>query len=181
MLIIPIYVISIVPTNVNAWALWIMYLGTCVLEWAKHTTRRPSSLGTLLKTKFLEPLVLQNPFHQTLLCAAFCWNWASGSGKNWQFRYYLFFHPMMHCVMFKKKRYSVFVFEKKDNFIAHIWAKRSSELFWSPVEVVRLSVCPSVCTHFTLSSPEPLGQFQPSLNQLILVWRGFKFVKKGIL
>jgi hypothetical protein len=31
------------------------------------------------------------------------------------------------------------------------------------------------------SSPEPLGQFQPDLEQITLRWRGFKFVQtKGI-
>ena len=43
-----------------------------------------------------------------------------------------------------------------------------------------LSVCPSVCRLFRLSTsyPEPLGQFQPNLAQTILGWRGFKFVHR---
>ena len=44
---------------------------------------------------------------------------------------------------------------------------------------VRLTVCPSVSRRFTfsLSYPEPLGQFQPNLAQRIIGWRGFKFVQ----
>ena len=44
---------------------------------------------------------------------------------------------------------------------------------------VRLSVCLFVCKLFTLSSstPEPLGEFEPILAQIMLGWRGFKFVQ----
>ena len=40
-------------------------------------------------------------------------------------------------------------------------------------------VCPFVCKLFKLSSSsqEPLGQFQWNLTQIILWWRGFKFLQ----
>ena len=47
----------------------------------------------------------------------------------------------------------------------------------------RLSVCLSVCKLFTFStsSPEPLGQFQRDLAQIILWERGFMFVQMKVV
>ena len=47
------------------------------------------------------------------------------------------------------------------------------------LSVVRRHRCCRCCKLFTFSSssPEPLGQLQPNLAQIILGWRGFKFIQ----
>ena len=57
------------------------------------------------------------------------------------------------------------------HFLAHL----SWKLKWAFL----ITCCLFVCKLFTFStsSPVPLGQFQPNVAQIILEWRGFKFVQ----
>jgi hypothetical protein len=62
-------------------------------------------------------------------------------------------------------------------FLAHlIWKLTRAFLI---AIVLHLSICLSVnCKHFKIStsSPEALGEFQPSLTQIIIYWRRIRFV-----